>query len=199
MNKKDSLAILGILFHIGNSVYYEGKFKHDSIETLLEHPECAYDIINYLSKLKLSYNFVKDILTDEYGSAFYHKEMGCNSKRLPKKYNKEELYTSEHDGQIWFDDKGRLGVWCEVDGFVSWLDEYKKVWVVDSRKEVKERRRKLQEEFDKRFKPLIEKSVEKCFSEPLKRGSVILLDGGEIKIAKMKVDGLVEYKKPEDK
>lgn len=142
MNKKDSLAILGWLFVGPFSVYYEGIDKHDTVETLQERAEFADAILEYLQSLKLPYTFVRDILSGEYDSVFYHVELGANSEPLPINYNKEELYTSEHDGQIWFDDNGRLGVWCEVDGFVAWLDEYQKFGLLIAKRKLLSKEKK---------------------------------------------------------
>lgn len=202
MNRKDSLAILGLLLADCNSmVFYEGQqIKTKSsvpflIEAIQIEPNLIYAILEYISNLKLSYNFIKDILNDDYGSVFYHFEWGCNSEPLPEKYNKKDLCSSEHDGQIGVTDEGRVGVWCEVDGFIAWLDEYKTVWTVDTREEVAERERKNNEWFDKVWKPKIQKAFDKAYTEPLKTSSITLTDGGTIKVAKIKLDGLADYQK----
>ena len=91
MNRKDCLAILGMLYSdFGSEVYYEGRNKKSSLETLFDRPEFNNEILCYLRGLKLPYVFVRDILSGEYGSVFYHKIWGKNSKLLPKKYKKED-------------------------------------------------------------------------------------------------------------
>ena len=201
MNRKDCLAILGMLYSdFGSEVYYEGRNKKSSLETLFDRPEFNNEILCYLRGLKLPYVFVRDILSGEYGSVFYHKIWGKNSKLLPKKYKKEDLYTSEHDGQIWFDHNGRLGVWCEVDGFVAWLDEYEKVWVVDSREEVKQKMIEMEKKFHKFLSPYINEIVDKVYSQEPKYTCEDKQihwneNSGKIKIATIKIEGLGDYKK----
>ena len=198
MNRKDSLAILGLLCSsFGGMTFYKGNDKHGSVETLYERMEFTDEILEYLRSLKLSYAFVRDIITDDYGSVFYHAEWGYNSDQLPNNYDKSKLCTSEHDGQIWFDDNGRLGVWCEVDGFVAWLDEYEKVWIVDTREEVEKRRRESEERVKKFFTPLIKKAFEKFYSEdnPLTSSVKFTTGHNTVKIAKIKTNGLSDYKR----
>ena len=72
MTKKDSLAILGLLYTIKYNVY-----------TLDDDNDCL--VLDYLRRLNLSYAFVRDILTGDYGSNFYHD---FYDKPLPKKYKK---------------------------------------------------------------------------------------------------------------
>ena len=170
MNRKDSLAILGELL-----------LKKDVYPSITK--ETAYLAFDYLLSLKLPYTFVRDILNDNYGSSFYHMETYFNEKEPFK-------VCSDYD-YIEFDpETGRLGIWCEVDGFIAWLDEYETVWTVDTREEVAERKRKLDEWFEKNWKPAIEKEFEKIYTEPLKTDSVTFTDGGIIKIA-----GLADYRK----
>jgi len=127
MTNKEALAILGTLITQGNSYT-----KTDSLTASLANDgSLSLRIVEYLTNLKLSYKFVNDIITDKYGSVFYHN----NSNPLPKKYNKEELHTSEYDFVEIDEETGRIGIWCEVDGFVSYLDEYKKVWTIDATEE----------------------------------------------------------------
>lgn len=185
MTEKNSLAILGLLHsNFGCGIYYVGEHHKtkNSIEELSDHPELDEIILDYLKSLKMSYSFAKDIITDDYGSCFYHKELGFNSQLLPKKYNKKDLCTSDHDAQIWITDEGRIGIWCEVDGFVAWLDEYKKVWIVDSREEIKKRREKYHKWFEEHITPLIKQAVEKTFSEE-----------NNHKINKIEMTGLADY------
>lgn len=138
MNKKDSLAILGLLFTGPFYTFYGLQDISELDKDILE------EILAYIESLDLDYDFVKDILTDDYDSDFYHVDMGCRYRPLPENYDKNQLYRSEHDGQIWLNDgdKVRIGVWCEVDGFIAWLDEYQKTWIVDSREEVAARKEK---------------------------------------------------------
>lgn len=197
MNEKDSLAILGILLSGSSMVFYEGtKIKVSSAsfftEVLSSNPWLAGNVFDYLKTIKLSYSFVRDILNDEYGSVFYHIEWGYNSVPLPKEYNKKDLITSEHDGQIWITDEGRIGVWCEVDGFVAWLDEYQKVWIVDSPEEVEEQQRKIHEDFKKwweKNKKQYYKAVDKAFQD------VEQYDRNEktFKWKSFEVEGLADY------
>lgn len=189
MKRKDSLAILGLLFSGPFEVYYAGNDPHNMVEHLYERLEYVHNILDYLQSLKLPYTFVRDILTDDYGSKFYHIQLGKNSIPLPSNYKKESLYDSEHDGQIWFDDNGRLGVWCEVDGFVAWLDEYKTVWVVDSREEVKKQKAE--------FKKFMKKSAanfRKCFVKAIKTLSEnppnFPDDQKTVEIAKLEIPGI---------
>lgn len=209
MNRKDSLAILGMLLADCNSmVFYEGQqIKTESsvpslIEAIQVEPNLIYAILEYINNLKLSYKFIKDILNDNYGSVFYHFEWGYNSEPLPKKYNKKDLCSSDHDRQIWVTDEGRIGVWCEVDGFVAWLDEYETVWIVDTREEVAEQERKHKEWFDKVVKPVINNAFEKYFNDEVKKWyesdpneliNFYTTDGGKVKIAKIETEGLSQY------
>lgn len=172
MNKKDSLAILGELLLAGDVC-----------------PERASLAFDYLLSLKLPYTFVRDILNGDYGSSFYHMETYLNAK--------EPFEVSSDYDYVEFDpETGRLGVWCEVDGFIAWLDEYKTIWTVDTREEIAERERKNKEWFDKVWKPKIQKAfAETSYTEPLERDSTTLTDGGTIKVAKIKLDGLADYQK----
>ena len=198
MNNKDSYALLGFLltdcksmtFYEGNQIKTKSSVPFLS-EAIQVEPYLIYAIIEYIRKLKISYAFAKDILNDDYRSVFYHKEWGKNSEPLPKKYDKKQLCTSEHDGQIWIIDEGRIGVWCEVDGFVAWLDEYKKVWIVDSPEEIKERIRKEQEWWNKNIKPTLEKIAGKIFSDL--PDSNINDNIRTVKIAKFDCPTLPEY------
>lgn len=130
MKQDDVYAVIGLLYGWLDCYPKLQELEKDNF----------YKVVEYLEQLDLDYEFVRDILTDEYGSEFYHKEQGENSQPLPTNYNKNDLYYSEHDGQIWIDKNGRIGVWCEVDGFVAWLDEYKTVWIVDSQEKVKQQK-----------------------------------------------------------
>ena len=152
LNEDQIYAVLGFLF-TDTETYYDNTLDSFS-EAVTNDKEILYLVEDYLRSLKLDYKFVIDILSDEYDSYFYHAEMGRNSAPLPKKYKKRDLYTSEHDGQIWIDKNGRLGVWCEVDGFVAWLDEYESVWIVDSRRAVRRRKRKSKRAHKKWWKKI---------------------------------------------
>lgn len=151
MNKKEILDITTYIIQYRCSYHTDYDCKTVAYE-VAKNPNFVNKIINYLKSLSLDYEFVKDILTNDYGSSFYHLEFGENSIPLPKKYNKNDLVQSEHDDQIWIDKNGRVGVWCEVDGFVAWLDEYKTVWIVDSREEVERDREKSKKLIDEMFK-----------------------------------------------
>lgn len=211
MNKKDSLAILALLITGSSQSFYEGTEIHtkESVPTFIDalKVNCylADKVLCFLSKLKLKYEFVKDILNDDYGSDFYHQEWGYNSVLLPKHYKKEELVSSEHDSQIWITDEGRIGVWCEIDGFVAWLDEYETVWTVDTREEVAERERKHKEWFDKVWKPKIQKAFDKAFENIPEEAKLwykgtsdelidfYLENNDKVAIKKFEVDGLGFY------
>lgn len=214
MNEKDSLAILGVLLSGSSMVFYEGtEIKVSSAsfftEVLPSNPWLVGNVLDYLKTIKLSYSFVRDILNDEYGSVFYHIEWGYNSDPLPKEYNKKDLITSEHDGQIWITDEGRIGVWCEVDGFVAWLDEYQKVWIVDSREEVREKRIRFEKEFEEQFGKYIKKTIEKIIVKPSKKEKKVWQEGNpdellnyytrNEKLYKIKLDGLADYQKENKK
>lgn len=116
MTEKDSLAILGLLMTL--DIY-----PSESMRVI------SSDIVDYLKELDLSYEFVYKILSNEFNGYFFHINMGQNSDLLPEKYEIRDLVASEHDNQIWITENGQIGVWCEIDGFIAWLDEYKKVWV----------------------------------------------------------------------
>lgn len=184
MNKKDSLAILGVLL-IGSSDTFCISNNNKSLNKTANRV-LLDNILNYLRKVKLPFETVRDLLNNDYGSVFYHYKIGRNSYRLPKKYDKEKLYTSEHDNQIWITKKGKVGIWCEVDGFVAWLDEYKKVWIIDSREEV-ERRRK---EFDARMQKYFGE-FSKIFDKEMKTPE----NEHDVKVVPLTIVGLADYKK----
>ena len=184
MNKKDSLAILGVLLTGSSDTYCASNDDKSLNETA--NRELLDNILNYLRKVKLPFEVVRDLLNNDYGSVFYHYKIGCNSYRLPKKYNKEELYTSEHDNQIWVTEQGKVGIWCEVDGFVAWLDEYKKVWIIDSREEVEKNAKKSRE----RFQGII-KEYSKAFAKALEKNK----NEHDVKVIPLTTVGLADYKK----
>lgn len=184
MNKKDSLAILGVLL-TGSSYTFCASNNDKSLNETANH-ELLDNILNYLRKVKLPFETVRDLLNNDYCSVFYHYKPGYNSYRLPKKYNKEELYTSEHDNQIWITEKGKVGIWCEVDGFVAWLDEYKKVWIIDSREEIEIKRKEIEAEMQSYFR-----EFSKAFDEALEKTENV----HDVKLVPLSTIGLADYKK----
>ena len=194
MKIKDCYAILGILMTECGYVFIEDERPapitlHDKMSE-----EDRYwfliNIIDYLRGIKMSYTFVRDILTDRYGSPFYHNGYGHN--KLPKQYmkNKKTLYTSDYD-YVQIDETGRIGIWCEVDGFVAWLDEYRKYWIVDTRKEVKERL----EQFNETISKIYSESIEKV----LKNVKIEMPECKTIKVHRIVSSGLEDYKREEKK
>lgn len=128
-----------------------------------------WKIEKYLSKLELSYDFIMRVLDDEvYG--FYHDGI-----------------RDDYDF-IYIDaETGRIGIWCEVDGFIAWLDEYNKKWRLEN-KEEKAERLKRKAEFEKHLK----KSMKKFCVDIKKKKSVKF---GKVKVKSIKTNGLGSYER----
>lgn len=175
MTGKDALAILGYLCRSRN---IEGK-----------ELELLGFIEYYLEKLDLPYEEVMDILQDKKYGPIYHLEFGRDSTPLPENYDLEELHTSDWDG-IEYDENGRVGIYCETDGFIAWLDEYKKVWIYDERPETLERIKKNQKSIENHIRTAIKKWYNKPKTE---NKETVEING--IKMQKLELDGLNDYKK----
>ena len=180
MNTRETQTILGSLIQI--NPYCTTQY-HDFRVAIAEDPAVLYRVEDYIRKLDLDFDFVIDIIEDEYGSSFFHNWKGTELKNL------DSLCSSDYDYVQIEPETGRVGIWCEVDGFVAWLDEYKKVWIVSTREEIDQHRKEMEEWFKKKMEPLIQKMVEnmeKDLAKPHKKN-------GKVKIKKIKCKGFADY------
>ena len=110
MTSNEVLAIIGLLFTKSYNTY-RSREELDFVQFNEQDAWEVDDVIDYLKKLKMPYRLVYDILDEKYNTFIHGKN----------------LTESEFD-YIEIDKNGRIGVWCEVDGFIAWLDEYNKKW-----------------------------------------------------------------------
>ena len=187
MNEKDALAILGKLALI--NPYCQNTTPIECFNDL----EDQNLFLTYLESLDLPYQFVLDVLDGFYG-IFYHQEFGGYDTPLTSRSKK--VY-SEFDYVCVDSEAIRIGVWCEVDGFIAWLDEYKTHWFVDSKKQIIKEREKRHKWFEEHFSPIIKKVVEEVYSGSLKEESLTDFNLGSktVKIQKIKFSGLSDYKR----
>ena len=128
-----------------------------------------WKIEKYLGKLELSYDFIMSVLDNEvYG--FYHDDI-----------------KSDYDFIHIDDETGRIGIWCEIDGFIAWLDEYNKKWRLENEEE-KAERLKEQAEIEKYLK----KCMEKFSWDTGKKNSVKF---EKVKVKGIETNGLGTYKR----
>lgn len=119
MTKQSALRVMGYLFRDGN--YY---LKNEETGYIYDNSEgCPVEVINkmyhYLQTVRLSLKFVKQLITGEIRD-YYHN---INDAEYLSEYDYIEIdYTT-----------GRIGIWCEPDGFIAWLDEYNKKWWLKER------------------------------------------------------------------
>lgn len=184
MKEKDVFAVMGLLMGGVECYSYD-----DADSIYFDFSKHYWLVASYLKKLKRSFGFIKHLLMDNYyGERFYHMEIGENSIHIPAKllHDKEKLFCSNFDFVIIDSKTGRIGVWCEIDGFIAWLDEYKKVWVLDSREKVLERERKAQEAMKEFLEPIFKKAFENFEKETgLKT----------VKVKRIYTKGIESYKK----
>ena len=151
MKKKEALILLGLLIYKSRNV-----FTHD-IQTLDEAgADVIESIYDYLESLDIPFNVAYDVL-DEVYFRFYHNKWFSKSNELESNKLKDLMY-SEFD-YIEIDENGRVGIWCEVDGFIAWLDEYKKTWLLENKRKMLRDEKRSQREFQKRVKELL-KNIE---------------------------------------
>ena len=184
MKSKDALAILGKLTVIDpycQNVVGKEVVRFNDLESYEKEL-----FLEYLENLNLPYQFVYDVIDYFYG-IFYHQEFGGYD--TPLKGRSKKCY-SEFDYVCVDSEKIRIGVWCEVDGFIAWLDQYKTHWFVDSKKYLIKKQEEYQKWFDEHFGRRLKEIFEKAYN-----GSEVSRDSKTVKITKLDCTGLVDYKR----
>lgn len=144
MKKQEALTLLGLLFNKSYQVFTRDvKYFHEADKELVDK------VYNYLESLDISFNIAYDVL-DEVYFRFYHNKWFSKSDELESKNTKDLMY-SEFD-YIEIDENGRVGIWCEVDGFIAWLDEYNISWIVKSKRKVLKEEKNSHKKFKKAMK-----------------------------------------------
>lgn len=137
MTKKEARSLFKSIISDRMNMYcYVGdlaSYEDDLLQSVLKDDRRLHlkrKMIAYLESLDMGYELAKETIEDTHGYVcVYHVGFGNTGKPLPKNPQRKKLTESQHDGQLWITDEGRIGVWCEVDGFVAWLDEHKTMWI----------------------------------------------------------------------
>lgn len=138
MTKKEARSLfksiisdrMNMYFYVGDLASYED----DLLPSVLKNDRKLHlkrKMIAYLESLDMGYELAKETIEANHTYVnFYHVGFGNKHKEtIPENPKRSKLTESQHDGQAWITDEGRIGIWCEVDGFVAWLDEYKTMWI----------------------------------------------------------------------
>lgn len=146
MTEREALTLVGLLANNSGNVF-------TLVLTDFNQEGNVDLIIDYFKSLELDFEYVFDILSGFY-YYFYHSGIIKRGEPLPEKYEKKDLFASEFD-YIEIDHAGRVGIWCEVDGFIAWLDEHGKNWITDTKEEVIQSNKEAKEWFEKEIRPLV--------------------------------------------
>lgn len=175
MKDKDAYAVMGFLLTDSLAFYTENIFdeklqKNNIVKCLssdythyLRGVFASYDpvplklrenMLNYLRNLDMPYSLVMRVLKNEVGS-FYHIANELAGEK--------EIFISEYRSIEVDAETGRIGIYCDMDGFVAWLDEYNQEWANDNQTLTTSRKEK------KLFDELIfckdEFSINYCYDE----------------------------------
>lgn len=136
MTKKEARSLfksiisdrMNMYFYVGDLASYED----DLLQSVLKNDRRLHlkrKMIAYLESLDMGYELAKETIEANHYVHFYHVGFGNTGEPLPENPQRGKLTESDHDAQLWVTDDGRIGVWCEVDGFVAWLDEHNTMWI----------------------------------------------------------------------
>lgn len=171
MTQKQAYTLFGLLMSKPGMVLgdFEGETK-----SLDEIPPISWwRFIHYFRGLKIPFQIAYDVL-DEFYNVFYHDDD-------PSPWNESEF------DYIEFTDEGRIGIWCEVDGFIAWLDEYGKKWRVDDKKELIEKRKNWEKEWNEKYGKKLQEAFEVAWAKVEKENEIgaIEVATGEPKMVKI--------------